>query len=144
MWDTLEHREDGAALAAPQVGVLKRIVVINYQKEKFELINPEILSAEGEKIAREGCLSFSGRWGEVKRFDKIKVKYYDRKGVEHIVERDNLVSRCMQHEIDHLDGVLFIDRMVEDSLVDDDEKKCMTLEEAIQIAGKQEPQTEAA
>lgn len=134
MWDTLYSRDDGAALAANQVGVLKQVFVMDYLKEKLELINPEILEAEGEKIEQEGCLSFSGFFGSVKRFDYVKVKYSDRKGVEHIIERTDRIARCLQHEIDHLNGILFIDRTTDEFLVNDEKETKVSRTEAIDIS----------
>lgn len=118
----LKSHDNGAALAAPQVGILKRIIIIDYEKEYFELINPEILEAEGEQTDYEGCLSLPGYYGMVKRYDYVKVKYQDRTGKELVVERTGRLARCFQHEIDHLDGILFVDRMTEDFLVGDDEE----------------------
>jgi peptide deformylase len=111
MADTLTHHHDGAALAAPQIGVLKRITVINYEQEYLELINPELIAYEGEQVDYEGCLSFPGYMGVVSRYNKIAIRYYTRYGHEHTIEREGRLSRCIQHEMDHLEGVLFIDRM---------------------------------
>lgn len=113
---TLDEREDGAALAATQVGFLKRIVVVDYKNEFYEMINPEIISTEGIETDSEGCLSLPGLSGNVPRAITVKVKYQDRFGVEHIVERSGALARCFQHEVDHLDGILYIDRMEEDSV----------------------------
>lgn len=117
---TLAARNDGAALAAPQVGLLKRFVVMDYQNEYLELVNPRILEAEGQEDGEEGCLSFVGFFGVVPRASRIRVAYQDRFGAEHVIEREGLVARCLQHEIDHLDGILFPDRMKESSLIHPD------------------------
>lgn len=110
---TLSKEDGGAALAANQVSVLKRITVIDYLDEYLEMINPEIISFSGENIDSKGCLSFPGFFGKVKRPDKIEVKYQDRYGKEHVIERSGDMARCIQHEVDHLNGILFIDRMEE-------------------------------
>ncbi|MGE5680127.1 MAG: peptide deformylase [Bacillota bacterium] len=135
---TLHSRDDGAALAAPQIGVLKRIVVIDYMDEYLELINPEIIYSDGEKTDFEGCLSLTGYFGKVKRADKIKVKYLDRNGKEHVIERKGLFSRCIQHELDHLDGVLFIDRVKEEYLIGNEDKK-ISLRSVMDIANGESP-----
>lgn len=100
---------NGVGLAAPQVGINKRIVVIDAGDGLIELINPEIISVEGEQIGPEGCLSIPGLTGEVKRAQKCTVKALDRNGNEFIMEGEGLLSRAFQHEIDHLNGILFID-----------------------------------
>ena len=136
MWDALDNRDDGAALAAPQVGVLKRIFVMDYEKERLEMINPEILESSGEAIDQEGCLSFSGFFANVKRPDYIKVKYMDRKGGEHVIERTGKISRCIQHEMDHLDGFLFIDRLTDEFAVNDEEEMKISRDDAINLSGE--------
>ncbi len=132
--ETLYSSDDGAALAATQVAEMKRITVIDYENEYFEMVNPEIIESSGEQTDKEGCLSFPGYYGMVKRFDKIKVRYQDRTGAEHIIERSGKMARCIQHEVDHLDGILFIDRMVEDTLVHNETKEKISLETALKIA----------
>lgn len=114
---TLDAREDGAALAATQVGIMKRIVIVNYRNEYFEMVNPEIISSEGIETDSEGCLSLPGLRGLVPRSKTVKVKFLDRNGNEHLVERSGDLARCFQHEIDHLDGILYIDRMEEEFVV---------------------------
>lgn len=136
MWETLDSKDDGAALAAPQVGVLKRIFVMDYENERLEMINPEIIEADGESVDMEGCLSFSGFFANVMRFDRIKVKYNDRKGGEHVIERTGRISRCIQHEMDHLDGKLFIDKMTDEFLVNDDEETKISREDAVKLSNK--------
>lgn len=134
MSKTLYLRDDGAALAAPQVGVLKRIVVMDYEDEYLELVNPEILESSGEQTGFEGCLSFPGWFGSVKRAETIKVKYQDRTGKEHLIERSGNLARCLQHEIDHLDGVLFIDRVSEEFLEHSETEEKISLESAKEIS----------
>ena len=105
---------DGVGLAAPQVGVLKRAVVIDVGEGLIELVNPEILSQEGEEVGPEGCLSVPGRRGTVARPTKVRVRAQDRKGNPIEVEGEGLLARCLCHELDHLDGVLYVDKMIED------------------------------
>jgi peptide deformylase len=131
---TLEGRDDGAALAATQVSILKRITVIDYEGEYLELINPEILSASGEQTDYEGCLSFSGYYGRVTRAMDIQVKYHNRNGDELIINRSGKMARCIQHEIDHLDGILFVDRMIDDFLLHSDTNEKLSKESVIALA----------
>jgi peptide deformylase len=112
MKDTL-YAENGLGLAAPQIGVSKRVVVIDTKDNYMELINPVILEKSGEQIGSEGCLSVPGLVGMVKRAENVKVKAYNRHGEEITVEGTGLLARALQHEIDHLDGVLFIDIAIE-------------------------------
>jgi peptide deformylase len=108
--ETME-KSDGAGLAAPQVGESLRICVIQYGGEAFALINPKITSYSREKeIHEEGCLSFPGQFLPIKRSVKIKVRYIDESGKEIKKKAEGLLSRIMQHEIDHLDGIVFIKR----------------------------------
>ena len=105
---------DGVGLAASQVGVLKRAVVIDGGEGLIELVNPEILWAEGEVVDVEGCLSVPGRRCTVARPEKVRVHAQDRKGRHIEVEGEGLLARCLCHELDHLDGVLYVDKMIED------------------------------
>lgn len=102
---------DGVGLAAPQVGVSKRVTVIDVGDEHglIELINPEIIEKSGEQIGPEGCLSFPGIVGEVRRAQKCKVRALNRYGEVFEIEGEGLLARAFQHEIDHLNGVLFTD-----------------------------------
>ena len=105
---------DGIGIAAPQVGKNKRIAVVEVDEgDKFELINPEIIEAKGESIDVEGCLSIPHVYGIVKRADEVTVRYYDREGEEIEVTAFGYLARAFQHEIDHLDGVLFVEKMIE-------------------------------
>ena len=133
---TLDSCEDGAALAATQVGELKSITVINYEGEYLELINPEIIEAKGEQTDYEGCLSYPGYIGKVKRAETIKVKYVDRFGKENVIERTNKMARCIQHEIDHLNGILFIDRVKEDHLIHADSDTEINIEFIRELTAK--------
>ena len=111
MFETM-YQANGCGLAAPQVGILRRaVLVVNDQEEMLELINPEIIASEGEEDGLEGCLSVPGRYGFVKRPMVVRVRAQDRNGNTFEVEDEGLTARCFCHEIDHLDGVLFIDRM---------------------------------
>jgi len=113
MAETMYHN-DGVGLAAPQIGILKRVVVIDVNDEKglIELINPEIIHAEGEQCETEGCLSIPGLYGEVKRPEKVIVKALNRKGEEITIEGTKLLAIALCHEIDHLDGILFTDKAI--------------------------------
>jgi peptide deformylase len=114
MADTMYDAE-GVGLAAPQIGVSKRVIVIDIGEGLLELINPEILEREGQDRQVEGCLSVPGVQGEVIRAYRVKVKGWDRKGEEKVIIGEGLLARVLQHEIDHLDGVLFVDKIVKDS-----------------------------
>ncbi|OEF99085.1 peptide deformylase [Vulcanibacillus modesticaldus] len=100
---------EGVGLAAPQISILKRVVVIDVGEGLIELINPEIIEKDGEQVGPEGCLSVPGVLGRVKRAERVKVKALDRNGQEFVIEGEGLLARALQHEIDHLDGILFTD-----------------------------------
>jgi len=110
MADTM-YQEDGVGLAAPQVGILKRVVVVDIGDGIIELINPEIIETSGEQIDDEGCLSVIGEVGIVKRPYKVKVRAYNRKGQLFEIEGEELLARAFCHEIDHLEGILFVDKI---------------------------------
>ena len=103
---------NGAGLAAPQVGILRRIALVDLGEEVVELINPVILETEGEQEEVEGCLSIPDVWGVTKRPAWVKVKALNRNGEEFTVEGEDLNARCLCHEIDHLDGHLFTDNVL--------------------------------
>lgn len=105
------YKHDGVGLAAPQVGKLLQMVVIDCQEEHglLEMINPKIVRREGEMEGSEGCLSVPGIYGEVKRSAKVKVEYLNRRGKQQHLVATGLLARCIQHELDHLSGQLFID-----------------------------------
>ena len=109
MAETL-YDSGGVGLAAPQVGILRRIVVIDVGEGLIELINPEIIEKDGEVSDSEGCLSIPGKYGEVVRPAYVKVKALNRQGEEAEYEGTELLARAFCHEIDHLDGILYIDR----------------------------------
>ncbi|GAA0358837.1 peptide deformylase [Bacillus horti] len=105
------YQADGVGLAAPQVGISKRVAVIDAGSEHglIELVNPVIVSKSGEQLGPEGCLSFPGLVGDVRRAQTCKVEAFDRHGEKFEVEGEDLLARALQHEIDHLNGVLFVD-----------------------------------
>ena len=111
MYETMQSR-DGVGLAAPQVGILKRAVVIDVGDGKIELINPEIVEESGEQIGSEGCLSVPGVFGEVTRPNVVTVKAQDRDGKWFKITGKELLARAFCHEIEHLDGKLFLDRVI--------------------------------
>ncbi|KOM96654.1 peptide deformylase [Clostridium botulinum] len=106
------YNAEGVGLAAPQVGILKRAVVIDVGEGLIKLINPEIIETEGNQKDVEGCLSVPGEQGEVERPYKVKVKALNEKGEEIVLEGEDLLARAFCHEIDHLDGVLFVDKVI--------------------------------
>ena len=122
MLDTM-YDAMGVGLAAPQVGILKRIVVIDVGEGPIVLINPEILETSGEQTGQEGCLSVPNKVGIVTRPNYAKVKAYDENMQEYIIEGTELLARCLCHEIDHLDGVMYVDKATEMMQIDkeDDE-----------------------
>lgn len=106
---------NGAGLAAPQVGVSLRCVVIEAGEGVIELVNPEIVSAEGELTAIEGCLSVPGRAGRVVRPERVTVRAQDRNGGVFELSGKGMLAVCLCHELDHLDGILYVDKMIEDA-----------------------------
>ena len=106
MADTLEKAQ-GVGLAAPQVGILRRVVIVDTGDEILELINPELLETSGEQEGAEGCLSVPGKYGWVKRPYYATVRAQDRFGNWFAVEGEELIARCFCHELDHLDGILY-------------------------------------
>lgn len=111
MYETMQSR-DGVGLAAPQVGILKRAVVIDVGDGKIELINPEIVEESGEQTGSEGCLSVPGVFGEVTRPNVVTVKAQDRDGKWFKITGKELLARAFCHEIEHLDGKLFLARVI--------------------------------
>ena len=102
--------EDGAGLAAPQIGVDARVVVVDVEEGFFELVNPEIYYEKGEQTGPEGCLSVKGKQGIVTRPEKVKIVYRDRTARKHKLTAEGFFARAVCHELDHLDGVLYIDK----------------------------------
>ncbi len=111
MADTM-YEANGVGLAAPQVGILKRAVVIDIGDGLIELINPVILETSGSQTDDEGCLSVPGKSALVERPNYVKVRAMDRDGNEFIIEGEELMARALCHEIDHLEGILYIDKVV--------------------------------
>ena len=109
MKDTV-RREEGAGLAAPQVGVLRRAVVVDVDEGFFEMVNPVIVASGGAQRGYEGCLSVRGRRGIVTRPLTVTVRYFDRSGKPHERKAEGFFARAVCHELDHLDGILYIDR----------------------------------
>ncbi len=119
MVDTM-YEKDGIGLAAPQIGILKRLVVIQVDDENlYKMINPKITKTSGEDIDTEGCLSVPGRRGLVKRPLNVTVEYTDIEGNLQTLDAEGLLARCVCHEIDHLDGILYTDKMILEVEVDD-------------------------
>ena len=113
MADTL-HKADGCGLAAPQVGVKRRICIVEVEEgDIIEMINPVIIEESGYQNELEGCLSIPGKWGYTDRPMNVTVKALDRNGKEFTVSGDDLKARALCHEIDHLDGILFTDKVTE-------------------------------
>lgn len=112
MKDTMYHG-NGVGLAAVQVGILKRVVVIDIGEGLIELVNPEIVFEEGEQISQEGCLSLPGKWGVTKRPEKVQVKAQDRNGKWQVFTGEGLKAKAFCHEIDHLEGILFTSHIIE-------------------------------
>lgn len=112
------YKNNGVGLAAPQVGILKRIVVVDVGDGLIELINPVIVDKHGKQVSQEGCLSVPGVFGNVERPSKIKVKALNRKGEEITYNADKLLAVAMCHELDHLDGILFKDKAISTELVE--------------------------
>lgn len=111
MLETLRYSDNGLALAAPQIGIAKRLVVIEFEGELFELINPTIQEMSGSCVDIEGCLSFPDVWGEVERAERVVVDAINRNGETVTIEAEGIMARALQHEIDHLEGILFVDKV---------------------------------
>lgn len=113
MYDTMIEF-DGVGLAAPQIGIPKRIAVVDIDDEMgtLELINPKLLEVNGSQVGPEGCLSFPGLFGDVDRPYSIKVEAQNRKGKKYIIEAEEYLARAILHEMDHLDGVLFTSKVI--------------------------------
>ena len=115
----------GVGLAAPQVGILRRVVLVDTGEEILELINPSLVETDGEQIGAEGCLSVPGKYGLVKRPYYAKVRAQDRDGNWFEAEGEDLIARCFCHELDHLDGIIYTEVMerllTEEELLEDEE-----------------------
>jgi peptide deformylase len=112
MYDTMIEF-DGVGLAAPQIGIPERIALVDIDDESgtIEMINPRILETSGEQTGPEGCLSFPDLYGEVTRPNYVKIEAYNRKGKKYTLEAEEFLARAIQHEIDHLDGILFTSKV---------------------------------
>ena len=117
---------NGVGLAAPQVGILRRVVLVDNGEEILELVNPSLLETDGEQVGPEGCLSVPGKYGLVKRPYYVKVRAQDRHGEWFEAEGEELIGRCFCHENDHLDGIVYTEVMerflTEEELAGDDEE----------------------
>ena len=119
LWQLLDdmketmYENDGMGLAAPQIGVLRRVVVMEVNNAYFELINPEIIKTKGEDVEEEGCLSVGTFRGRVKRPREVTVQALDRYGYPFTLKGEKWLARCICHELDHLDGVLFVDKSLD-------------------------------
>lgn len=112
MADTM-HQAQGVGLAGPQVGILRRVFVMDLGDGVLEAVNPEIISTRGKQTGQEGCLSFPNQWDDVTRPRRVKFKAQDRNGDWYIKTVEDLAARCVCHETDHLDGIVFLDRVGE-------------------------------
>lgn len=113
MLDTLHHTDNGAAIAANQIGILKRLVVIDMNGQLMKLVNPVIIKQEGRQECVEGCLSVPGRFGKTHRPNSVTVTALNENGEPITVSGTGEMAKCLCHEIDHLDGILFIDKVME-------------------------------
>jgi peptide deformylase len=113
MVDTMYNTENGGGLAAPQVGILKRLVVIDMGEGLIKLVNPKIINQEGTQEVVEGCLSIPNRWGKLIRPSKVTVQALNENGEEIILTGTGNLAKCFCHEIDHLEGILFTDLVTE-------------------------------
>ena len=119
MFETM-YAEDGVGLAAPQVGVSKKIAVIDVGEGPITLINPKVINGFGEDIDVEGCLSIPGKKAYVKRLAQVKVEALNEKGRSVLIEAEGMLARALQHEIDHLNGILFTDLIDEKEIFEGD------------------------
>ncbi|ERI93348.1 peptide deformylase [Clostridiales bacterium oral taxon 876 str. F0540] len=113
MAETMYNTENGGGLAAPQVGILKRLVVIDMGKGIIKLVNPKIIAEEGNQEVIEGCLSIPNKWGKLERPAKVTVQALNENGEEIIITGTGDLAKCFCHEIDHLEGILFTDFVTE-------------------------------
>lgn len=141
MYETMDKYQ-GVGLAAPQVGILKRIAVIDIDEEtRFAMINPELLESSGTQCGREGCLSIPGKEGRVERPAYVKVKILNEDGEEVVIEAEGYLAVAICHEMDHLDGILYTDKVIDEPEEDDDDyeeddvKDTMVDGEAVESCG---------
>lgn len=123
MFETM-YKYNGVGLAAPQIGILKRVLVIDTgeEGEKLEMINPTITKLEKEVILSEGCLSFPNVFGNVRRYNYTEAEYMTKTGEKKTIKAEGLLAQAIQHEIDHLNGVLFIDQVIDGKFYTFDDK----------------------
>ena len=112
MRDTM-FKANGAGIAAPQVGVLRRVFIVNADNKYYECINPTIVKQSGSQVGEEGCLSVRGKYGTVERPTKVTVKAFDRYGKPFTVNAEGFLARAFCHENDHLDGIVYIDKAID-------------------------------
>lgn len=113
MAETMYSTQNGGGLAACQVGILRRLVVADMGQGLLKLVNPQIIESEGEQLVIEGCLSYPGIWGKVLRPKRVLVKALDENGETITIEAFDELAKCLCHETDHLDGILFTDKVIE-------------------------------
>lgn len=113
MAETMYNTPNGGGLAGCQVGILKRLVVIDLGEGLIKLVNPEIIKEEGEQVVVEGCLSFPDVWGKLKRPKKVTVQALNENGEKITIKGSGLMAKCLCHEIDHLNGIVFTDKIIE-------------------------------
>lgn len=113
MAETMYHAPNGGGLAACQVGILRRLVVADMGTGLIKLVNPEIVKQEGEQLVVEGCLSFPGVWGKVRRPYKVTVRALDENGKPMVLEAEGELAKCLCHEIDHLNGIVFTEKIIQ-------------------------------
>ncbi len=136
MAETLHAAEGRAGLAAPQVGILRRVIVMDCGNGLIELINPEIVEMSGEQEGAEACLSYPGYHGFVKRANYVKITTMNRQGETVELEGEGFLARCIQHEIDHLNGVLFIDHVQGSWLFADQTQDKIPLFEVVKLTNQ--------
>jgi len=138
--DTIHSGDNRAGLAAPQIGIAKRVAVVDYGTGLIELINPVIVERSGEQSGAEGCLSIPGVYGIVQRAQYVKVQTLNRAGEVTFVEGSDNVAVCLQHEIDHLDGVLYIDHVKKGNLFNEHNDKPIDVLKMIRLSRSSEGQ----
>ncbi len=116
--EEIMKEKEGVGFSAPQIGILKRLIVVKMNDEFIRLVNPEIIEGEGEEICEEGCLSLPDVYLEIKRYQRVKVRGFTPEGVEREIIAEGLSARAFQHEIDHLNGILIIDRIPTEEKID--------------------------
>lgn len=136
MAETLYASEGRAGLASPQVGILRRVIVMDCGDGLVELINPEIIETSGEQEGAEGCLSFPGYHGYVTRANHVRITTLNRQGEKVEITGEGFLARCIQHEIDHLNGILFVDHVQEPWLYEDQTQRKISLLEVVRQSNK--------